>query len=345
MGGTGWRQANLRAGKWARASVTRLCDFKQSASAMLNHMASAYHRKAVAKWQAAQGVDNTAFQTASPPMTASSDAILPKGAQAGLTAVPVVVDEPEDIESTALLKGRVPQLQDWVDAWASASSTMSYRKEFKLRQKKSEARIGDGVRKRMRKMVRVIAEVVRQKHRQALTAATSISLAADSRGKYKVLRCRCDSASRPYVVDGLLGVFLCGYESLQDAESDHGDRMQRNLQKCISRFWTPMAGPGRFYLQEQDMLANVRSLASDGGASERKLMFKLVRSICPNVVLVVRDFAHAARVAVQRPQHFDVEFNAVQANLFNNGASKKSHAVIPGIQYSDKLAIPQPQLA
>ena len=51
-------------------------------------------------------------------MAASNDASLPKGAQAGLTAVPVVVDEPEDIESTALLKGRVPQLQDWVDAWA-----------------------------------------------------------------------------------------------------------------------------------------------------------------------------------------------------------------------------------
>ena len=63
-----------------------------------------------------------------------------------------------------------------------------------------------------------------------MTAATSISLAADSRGKYKVLRYRCDSASRPYVVDGVIGVFLCGYESLQDAESDHGDRMQRNLQ-------------------------------------------------------------------------------------------------------------------
>ena len=65
-----------------------------------------------------------------------------------------------------------------------------------------------GVRQRVRKMVRVIAEVVRQKHRQALTAATSISLAADSRGKYKVIRYRCDSASRPYVVDGVLAILM-----------------------------------------------------------------------------------------------------------------------------------------
>ena len=133
-GGAGWRQANLRAGKWARFSVTRLCGFRQSAAAILNHMASGYHRKAVAKWQAAQVVDNTALQTASPPMTASSDAILPKGAQAGLTAVPVVVDEPEDIESTALLKGRVPQLQDWVDAWASIRSRSASGRFVSLRQ-------------------------------------------------------------------------------------------------------------------------------------------------------------------------------------------------------------------
>ena len=83
-------------------------------------MASAYHRVAVSKLQVA-----TALQTESPPRAASIDATLPKEAQAGLTAVPVV-DEPEDIEATALLKGRVPQLQDWIDAWASASSTISY---------------------------------------------------------------------------------------------------------------------------------------------------------------------------------------------------------------------------
>ena len=99
-------------------------------------------------------------------------------------------------------------------------------------------------------MVRVLAEVARQKHRQALTAATSISLAADSRGKYKVLRYRCDSVSHPHVVDGLVGVFLCGYESLQDADSDHGDRMQRNLQNMYQQVldsigWRRKAGPPR----------------------------------------------------------------------------------------------------
>ena len=182
-----------------------------------------------------------------------------------------------------------------------------------------------------------MADVVRQKHRQALTAATSISLATDSRGKYKVLRYRCDSPCHPYIADGIIGVFHCGYEKLEDADADHGDRLQQNMRRCIRRFWTPLETGILMTIQQKDMLDKVRCLASDGGASERKLMFMLVSSICPNVVLVVRDFAHAARIAVQRPQHFDHVFNAVQTNLFNNGIMAKKHAVIPDIQYSDKL--------
>ena len=117
-------QARLRASKWARFRVTRLLTRKQGSSALSNHLASAYHRKAVSKFQIATA--EAASQTESPPGAASLDATLPKEAQAGLTAVPVA-GEPEDIDSeaTALLKGRVPQLQDWTDAWASASSTIS----------------------------------------------------------------------------------------------------------------------------------------------------------------------------------------------------------------------------
>ena len=178
--------------------------------------------------------------------------------------------------------------------------------------------------------------MVRDQHRQALTAATSISLAVDSRGKYKVARFRCDSPHHPYYLDGILGTFHCGYESLQDADADHGERMQKNLQRCITRFWTPLGG-GRLDRQENAMLKNMRCLSSDGGASERKLMFRVVRTLCPGVVLVIRDFAHAARIAMQRPQQFDPVFNAVHTHLFNNGLSQKKHAVIPDIQYSDKL--------
>ena len=125
--------------------------------------------------------------------------------------------------------------------------------------------------------IRVIAEVLRQQQRQALTAAACISLAVDSRGKYKVLRFRCDTEHRPYFSDGVMGVFRCGYDSLQDAADDHANRMQRNLQGCITRFWTPLGTETHMDAEEQAMLAKVRCLASDGGSSERKFITELVR--------------------------------------------------------------------
>ena len=333
-------QAKLRANKWARFRVTRLLKPSLATAAVSNHHRSKFHRQAVlqlqaldAKTAASPKLCSAASESSTPELVASSTH------QAGLTAVASFTIEEgtaEQAKASTLLKGRVPQLQDWIDAWASASSTTSYLKESRIRQKKSEARVSLGIRKRLRKQVRVMADVLRDKHRQALTAATSISIAVDSRGKYKVARFRCDSHQHPYYIDGILGTFHCGYKSLEDAEVDHGERMQRNLQRCIARFWTPLGG-ARLVDQEKEMLKKVRCLASDGGASERKLMFRLARGLCPRVVLVIRDFAHAARIAIQRPQQFDPVFDAVHTHLFNNGSSAKKHAVIPDIQYSDKL--------
>ena len=76
--------------------------------------------------------------------------------------------EAEQAEAEALLKGRVPQLQDWIDAWASASSTTSYRKEDRVRRKRSQGRTSSNIRTRRRKQVRVIAEVIRDQHSQAV---------------------------------------------------------------------------------------------------------------------------------------------------------------------------------
>ena len=348
-GGGKW-QAKTRASKWARFQVTRLLSTASMASMLSNHQCTSSHRQAmrhflnidtpVASSQEAGLAADVATSSISSPLSSSQEAgsSTSLSAQAEVEAGLTAAQAAAQAEAEALLKGRVPQLQDWIDAWASASSTVSFRKEARIRQKKGAARRSDGVRKRLRKQIRVIADVLRDRRRQALAAATSITLAVDSRGKYKVARFRCDSRHRPYFVDGILGVFHCGYESLEDAERDHGARMQRNLQQCITRFWTPL-GEGGAHLadQEAEMLSKVRCLSSDGGPSERKLMFRLVRTICPQVVLVIRDFAHAARIAVQRPQQFDPMFNAVHTHLFNNGLSEKKHAVIPDIQYSDKL--------
>ena len=255
--------------------------------------------------------------------------------EAGPTAKPEVASSSAiteiDAEAEQLLKGRVPQLADWIDAWASSTSAISYRKQERMQQKKGEARKCLSVRKRLRKQVRVLAEVTRTTVRQALTAARCISFATDSRGEYKVLRFRCDTRRSPYCMDGIIGVFHCGYSSISEAEDDHGVRMLRNLQACIAEFWTPMGG--QCMVEEQRaMLANVRCLASDGCAVERKMLFLAFRSICPNTVVVLRDYAHVARNAVKEPLKFDQELGVVHTQLFDT-----EHAVVLDIQYSSKL--------
>ena len=131
-------------------------------------------------------------------------------------------------------------------------------------------------------------------------------------------------------------MFLCGYDTLDDLDEDHGVRMLRNTRACIARFWTPLGGEADS-VAEADMLRKVRCLASDGAKNERKFMLMLFRSICPGVVIIIRDFAHAARIALQRPQQFDAEFDAVHTHLFNNELVGKKHAVVPDIQHSSKL--------
>ena len=89
-----------------------------------------------------------------------------------------------------LLKGSVPQLQDWVDTWIAVTEGHSIRM-----QRRTQKKNGRIVRSRhcIRKQRRILAEHVREKNRILLRAATSITLALD-KGKYKkVVRFRCDT--------------------------------------------------------------------------------------------------------------------------------------------------------
>lgn len=57
----------------------------------------------------------------------------------------------------------------------------------------------------------------------------------------------------------------------------------------------------------------------------------IVRQVCPNAIMVIRDIAHAVRIAAQKPLHNDDVFGQVWDELFD-----KKHALVPDIQHSDK---------
>ena len=88
--------------------------------------------------------------------------------------------DPEEAEA---FRGRVPQLPDWIDAWAENSSTMSYRKQERVALNKRALSPGLGcVRKQRQKLVACIAEELRGRQRKGLAEATSICFAIVGKG-------------------------------------------------------------------------------------------------------------------------------------------------------------------
>ena len=118
---------------------------------------------------------------------------------------------------TKLMHGAVPQLDDWVDVWAGCSTLHSTNGMMKCNKKL----VVNGRRwnyHRTRKMIAIMAEVLREQDRKRLRAATCIALSIDASECRKVVRFRCDTpepaAGGEYVARGILGVLSCEQETL-----------------------------------------------------------------------------------------------------------------------------------
>ena len=171
----------------------------------------------------------------------------PKSAVGDLTAELVVDDVAADLARSdrKLLKGSVPQLQDWADTWEAVTENQSIRK-----QQRSQKKRGNVVRSRqcIRKQRRILADDSREKHRKRLREATSITLALDE-GKYKkVVRFRCDTPApvadgKPAVAKGILGIVDCSHENTAEFEEDHAVIAVKKLDGLITKFCSAR-GPG-----------------------------------------------------------------------------------------------------
>ena len=83
---------------------------------------------------------------------------------------------------------------------------------------------------------------------------------------------------------------------------------------------------------KEHILKRTRSFAVDGAVKERRGLEYAVQTIFPNVVLIVRDAAHALRIAIKDPLHHDDVFGDVWDSLFN-----VRHALVPDVMNSQKL--------
>ena len=78
------------------------------------------------------------------------------------------------------------------------------------------------------------------------------------------------------------------------------------------------------------VMRTITSLSADGAAKERRAVFLAARELFPNLLIVIRDPAHAIRLASQS-LHCDDVFGEVWRELFDG-----RHALAPDIRNSPK---------
>ena len=109
-----------------------------------------------------------------------------------------------------------------MDALADATTTLSYRKQVTLEQKKfSVGRVANCERRQRAKQVCIMAEWCRQNHRKRIREATSITLAFDEAKRRRLVRFRCDTPRAPYTAPGILGIVSGHFRSIDEVTDDY----------------------------------------------------------------------------------------------------------------------------
>ena len=98
---------------------------------------------------------------------------------------------------------------------------------------------------------------------------------------------------------------------------------------------TPLRRTGRSSATDLVLKEHIRKcarvFAADGGSKERRALLLAAEELFPNITLLLRDTAHALRIAIKNPLHFDDLFGEVWTHLFD-----KRHALVPDVMNSSK---------
>ena len=150
----------------------------------------------------------------------------------------------------------------------------------------------------------------------------------DDRQYQKIVRFRCDAPEKPFFRKGILGVMGLEKSAVGDFEEDHAVIAVRKLDSFLNRLCTPLGRQSRPLAADIALKEHVRkctrTFAADGASKERRALLLATKELFPNVVLLLRDPAHALRIVVKDPLHFDSLFGEVWDTLFD-----KRHALVP----------------
>ena len=120
-----------------------------------------------------------------------------------------------------------------------------------------------------------------------------------------------------------------------DFEDDHAFIGVRQMDAFLNKFCTPIGPAGEPVATDIALKEHIRKttrvFAADGASKERRALLLATQKLFPNVVTLLRDAAHAVRIAVKNPLHIDELFGEVWTHLFD-----KRHALVPDVMNSKK---------
>ena len=234
-----------------------------------------------------------------------------------------------------LLKGSVPRPTDWLRMWRYTVEGSSFRSSARITS--TEAFLGastSGSRQDMKALMQTMVGQIRSQKHVRLKLASFISIMVDDRGAYKVVRYRCDCADGSKLYDeGILTVIHkggCGMQ-VEEWDDDFCEREAAAIIDGIKQFCTLDAA------FDKDLFSHFEShtliFASDGCQAALKTGRVLKdKHLLPALVCILRDPAHAVRIAAKDPLKADERFGSFWKQMFDS-----PHALIRDVEFSDQM--------
>jgi hypothetical protein len=243
--------------------------------------------------------------------------------------------DPLSLEDHDLLKGSVPQPSDWLRAWRHLKEGVSFRSSARLAGTESYIQSGYSHkldRKSAKALQEIVVEEKREQKRNWLRHASSIAISLDDRRAWKILRFRCDHMKG--FQTGVLGVLHRGGDGVSEVEAwdeDFCRREAESVMKAIRMFCISLLSGF-----DEGLFEHIRSCthvyASDGCAAALKTGRMLKTSHLTKIAFMIRDPAHAIRIAGRDPLHAEERFGAFWTRVFDS-----KHALCRDIQCSDQM--------
>ena len=254
-------------------------------------------------------------------------------------AEPAVLALQANASDDELLRGAVPQPEDWLRNWRgirNGDSWSSLELHSLTENWISQRRHRQVMRRAHAAMALVQREVLRMRKRDWIRESKSISLSFDDRKAHKLVVFNCDmpldhrGASGVPVRHGMVGCLdMVHGESAESMDEDYAVRTCEKIMAMIKKFATPLGESSPDAAVVAKFVDGTQSIVCDG-AMQKTAVF-LANRFFKGVLLVCRDPAHMVRIATQEPLVRSARFEEQNIRLFTG-----RHALLKDIQYSEQ---------